>query len=337
MRLYWFACLPAPVPTEGGAGRELRVMSLEFLKKSIHLSFFKELLRTPNSELRTWGLGRRDFLRWLLGFSLLPTFPFSVQKADAQGVSPASPERRRSIAEFFKGEELEYEVGAWIFKRVALGKLSFKEMGEKGRYLSTLQGETLGILGWVARYRVDTYRSIMEEVGGGRRLRSISFEEDVKVGNKLRRRTHFLDYQKRKWVQVRQRKDGTKVRKEEEIPPAMVYDDFLTASYNFRYGVYGGIERGRKYTVATFPKMGPSSYEVSVASKEDEEKRKRSEKFKDGKEYFVRLFLDPEITHSKEGLIEGWLSRELYPTEGTIKDVFLYGDVKGKLIKNSRG
>jgi len=271
-----------------------------------------------------------------LGFSLLPTFPFNVQKAEAQGVSPASPERRGSIAEFFKGEELHYDVGAWIFKRVALATLSFREMGEKGRYLSTLQGETLGILGWVARYRVDTYRSIMEEIEGGRRLRSISFEEDVKVGNKLRRQTHSFDYQKRKWVQVRQRKDGTKVRKEEEIPPAMVYDDFLTASYNFRYGVYGGIERGRKYTVATFPKMGPSSYELSVASKEDEEKRKRSEKFKDGKEYFIRLFLDPEITHSKEGLIEGWLLRELYPTEGTIKDVFLYGDVKGKLIKNSR-
>jgi hypothetical protein len=238
-----------------------------------------------------------------------------------------------SIAEFFKGEELEYEIGAWIFKRVALGKLSFRETGEKGRYLSILQGETLGILGWVARYRVDTYRSIMEEVEGGRRLRSISFEEDVKVGNKLRRRSHFFDYQKRKWIQVRQRKDGTKARKEEDIPPEMVYDDFVTASYNFRYGVYGGIERGRKYTVATFPKMGPSSYEVGVASKEEEEKRKKSEKFKDGKEYFVKLFLDPEVTHSKEGLIEGWLSKELYPTEGTIKDVFLYGDVNGRLIK----
>jgi hypothetical protein len=176
----------------------------------------------------------------------------------------------------------------------------------------------------------------MEEIEGGRRLRSLSFEEDVKVGNKLRRRTHFFDYQKRKWIQVRQRKDGTKVKTEEEIPPGMVYDDFLTASYNFRYGVYGGIERGRKYTVTTFPKKGPSSYEVRVASKEEEEKRKKSEKLKEGKEYFVKLFLDPEITHSKEGLIEGWLSRELYPTEGTIRDVILFGDVRGTLIKNSR-
>jgi hypothetical protein len=177
----------------------------------------------------------------------------------------------------------------------------------------------------------------MEEIDGGRRLRSISFEEDSKVGNKLRKRTHYFDYQKRKWIQVRLRKDGTKARKEEEIPSGMIYDDFITASFNFRYGVYGEIERGRKYTVATLPKKGPSNYEVIVASKGEEEKRKKSEKLKDGKEYFVKLLLDPEVTHSKEGLIEGWLSKGLYPIEGTIKDVVLFGDVTGRLIKNSRG
>jgi hypothetical protein len=173
----------------------------------------------------------------------------------------------------------------------------------------------------------------MEEIDGGKRLRSIAFEEDVKIGGKRRRRTHFLDYQKRKWIQVRQSKDGVKTRKEEEIPPGMVYDDFVTATYNFRYGVYGGIERGRTYRVATFPKKGPSSYEVRVASKEEEEKRRKPGKSKDGKEYFLKLILDAEMTHSKEGLIEGWLSKELYPIEGTIKDVIFFGDIKGTLIK----
>ena len=278
---------------------------------------------------------RRLFLKYLLGLPLLSSFPVPVRETWAD--PPILPRTGRdSIGEFFKGEELHYEIGVWLFNKVALGKLSFKEMGEKGRYIATLQGETLGVLGWVARYRVDTYRSIMEEVEGGRRLRSLSFEEGVKIGNKLRRRTHFFDYQKRKWIQVKQRKDGTKVKTEEEIPPGMVYDDFLTAAYNFRYGVYGGIERGRKYMVATFPKKGPSSYEVRVASKEEEEKRKKSEKLKEGKEYFVKLFLDPDVTHSKEGLIEGWLSKELYPTEGTIRDVILFGDVKGTLIKNTQ-
>ncbi len=206
-------------------------------------------------------------------------------------------------------------------------------MGRKGRYLAILQGETLGVLGWVARYRADTYTSIMEEVDGGRCLRSISFEEDVKIGAKSRKRIHFFDYKNRKWIQARQRKDGSRTREETEIPPGMVYDDFVTASYNFRYGVYGEIKRGKKYMVATFPKKGPSSYEVRIASKEEEEKKRKSEKIKDDKEYFVRLFLDAEITHSKEGVIEGWLSKELYPIEGTIRNVVLFGDVKGTLVR----
>lgn len=279
---------------------------------------------------------RRHFFRLLLGLPLLYFFPFHIREIRAADPAPLKFDKGGSIAEFFKGEELLYEIGVWIFKRAALGKVSFKEAGEKGRYIATLEGETLGILGWVARYRVDTYRSTMEEIDGGKRLRSLSFEEDVKIGSKLRKRIHFFDYQNRKWIKVRQKKDGTMERTEEEIPPGMVYDDFLTASYNFRYSVYGEIERGRKYMVTTFPKKGSSSYEVRVAAKEEEEKRKRSEKLKDGKEYFIKLFLDPEITHSKEGLIEGWLSKELYPMEGAIKDVIFFGDVKGTLIKKAQ-
>ena len=277
------------------------------------------------------SFSRRLFLRFLLGLPLL-SFLFPVR--EVRGELTVQPRvGGDSIGEFFKGEELSYEIGFWLLKRVAQGKVSFREMGRKGRYLAILQGETLGVLGWVARYRADTYTSIMEEVNGGRCLRSISFEEDVKIGGKSRKRTHFFDYKNRKWIQVRLRKDGTSTREEAEIPPGMVYDDFVTASYNFRYGVYGEIERGKAYKVATFPKKGASSYEVRVASKEEEEKKRKSEKSKEGKDFFLKLFLDAELTHSKQGLIEGWLSKELYPIEGTIKDVIFFGDIKGTLVK----
>jgi hypothetical protein len=280
-------------------------------------------------------LSRRLLLKLFFGLPFLSFLPWRVWEARAD-LTMLPGITGRSIGEFFKGEELSYEIGFWLFKRVAQGKISFREMARKGRYQAILQGETLGVLGWAARYRVDTYSAIMEEVDGGRCLRSLSFEEDVKIGGKSRKRTHFFDYENRKWVKVRQRKDGTRSREEADIPPGKVYDDFVTASYNFRYGVYGEIERGKKYIVATFPKKGPSTYEVTVASKEEEEKKRKSEKIKEDKEYFVKLFLDPEITHSKDGIIEGWLSKDLYPIEGMIKDVVLFGDVKGTLIKNTR-
>jgi hypothetical protein len=278
---------------------------------------------------------RRLVLKYLLGLPLLSSLPFYLQETRAD--PPALPRKGgASIGEFFKGEELFYDGGFWLFNRVATGKISFKKFEEEGRYIATLQGETLGILGWGARYRVDTYRSVMEEVDGGRRLRSISFEEEVKIGNKLRRRNNFFDYQKRKWIQVRLRKDGTQGRKEEEIPPGMVYDDFITGFYNFRYGAYGKIERGKKYTVPTFPKKGPANYEIWIASREEEERKKKSLEFKEGREYRIKLFIGPEITHSKEGMIEGWLSKDIIPMEGMIRDVILYGDVKAALVKKVR-
>jgi hypothetical protein len=280
-------------------------------------------------------LTRRHLIQWFLGLPIFYFSSFLIRETRASVSAPTRKEKEDSISQFFIGEELVYEIGVWIFKRVALGKLTFKESEKKGFYTAVLQTETLGVLGWVARYRVDTYRSTMEEIDGGRRLRTLSFEEDVKIGNRLRKKIHLIDYQKRKWIIMRRRKDGVMERSEEEIPPGKVYDDFLTATYNFRYGVYGEIEKGRTYMVPTFPRKGSTLYEVRVASKEEDEKKKKSEKVKEGKEFYVKLFLDPEITHSKEGLIEGWLSKELYPMEGAIKEVKLFGDVKGTLIKRS--
>ncbi|MCX5887330.1 MAG: hypothetical protein NT096_15700 [Proteobacteria bacterium] len=33
----------------------------------------------------------------------------------------------------------------------------------------------------------------------------------------------------------------------------------------------------------------------------------------------------------------GWLSKDLYPTEGLLEDAILFGDVKGTLVKVSKG
>ena len=107
--------------------------------------------------------------------------------------------------------------------------------------MAIIQAETLGVMGWLARYRVDTYRSTMEEIDGGRRLRSLSFEEDVKVGNKLRKKIHYFDYQQRKWIQLRRNKAGAMERTEVEILLERSTMISLQLLYNFRYGVYGEI------------------------------------------------------------------------------------------------
>jgi len=223
-------------------------------------------------------------------------------------------------------------VSFWFLKRVATAKMTFARLPKAGRFVATLQGETVGLVGWLTRYRVDSYRAVMEEVEGGSRLRSISFDEYVKIGSKVRRNIHRFDHEKRRWTHESSRRDGTMRKVDYPIPEGASYDDFLTASYNFRYGVYGPMERGKKFVVPTFPRKGVRSYEITVASKEEEEYRRRKEGVDQDAAYFITLILDPEVVNSREGVIEGWLSRDLYPVRGTIKEAILFGDVKGKLV-----
>jgi hypothetical protein len=271
-----------------------------------------------------------------MGLPMLSLWPWVVTESKGQPAVGSRQEQRISIGECFRGEQLDYEMGFWLAKRAALGKLTFKELETQGRYVATLQTETLGILGWVARYRVDVYRSTMEEIDGGKRLRSLAFDEEVIIGGKLRRRSHTFDHVRKKWIVQRLRKNGTLDRTVRNIPEGKTYDDFVTAAYNFRYGVYGSIERGKTYVVPTFPKKGASSYEIRVAPVEEEQQRRKSEKLKEGKELYVKLLLDPDLTHSSEGVVEGWLSKELVPVEGAIKDVMLVGDVTGKLVNRTK-
>jgi hypothetical protein len=282
------------------------------------------------------GFTRRHFLKGLLGGPLLFWFLIQTPKMMAGHSPPATVRGRGSIAQYFRGEELVYEIGFWLFKRVALGRLSFVETEQRGQYRATLHAETQGIVGWLSHYRSDTYSSTVEEVEGGSRLRPFVFEEKVRVGNRVDQRVTQFDYVQHKWITVTWGKDGTIQRVEEEIPSGKVYDDFLTASYNFRYGAYGAIVKGKTYSIPAVSRKGAASYDVRVASEDVERGKRKSEKTSDAKEIFVEFLFDPEITHSKEGRIEGWLSKELVPVEGKIKDVSILGDVKGTLIQSNR-
>ena len=281
---------------------------------------------------------RRYFLRWLLGLPLVWLLPARAVRVWAQPAVSPKAGGKGTIGEFFKGEQLEYDIGFLFFRRAAVAKLSFKQGSQKGRYEATLQGETQGFIGLITLYRADTIHAVMDEVDEGRRFRAVSMDEYTKVGGSVRKRSHTFDYQRRKWIHRTTRKSGRINTVEEDIPAGKVYDDYLTASYNFRFGSYGPVERGRTYVIPTFPKGGTGSYEVKIAPKEDEERIRKEQQIESGagREYLIKLTLDPEVTRSREGTIEGWLSKDLTPVEGVIKDAILFGDVRGTLVKSSK-
>lgn len=242
----------------------------------------------------------------------------------------------KDLVSDFRGEELRYQIGFLWFKKAAIGRILFEEGKQNRGYKAVLEGKTSGVIGWLTRYRRDIYTSSMEVIDEGKRFRPLRFEEDVVIGHKVRKKITLFDYGAGKLIKRRMNRKGIFIQTEESIPPGVVYDDFLTAFYNFRRGVYGKVERGKRYRVITIPKKGVSTIDVEIAMREEEMRRLHGEGNRGRREYYVTIFLDKEITKSRTGKVEGWVSKNLVPIEGTIEDVVLFGDVHGVLIGERR-
>jgi hypothetical protein len=234
------------------------------------------------------------------------------------------------IGEYFRGETMKYDVDFWVFSRVAEGVATFRSLGD-GRYEAFHEGKTLGLVGLVTRNRRDVYRSVMGTINNGRRLIPLRFEEDVVIGSKVRKRTTVFDYAARKVTIETQKEEG--ISKEEVgIPYGALYDDPMTAFYNFRFGVYGKVEPGKIFTIRTVPrKESPEPIRMIVASKKEEEQKRSEEAEKDGKDIFIKVQLDKEFVGSLQGEVEVWFTRDVVPMTGVAKDVFFYGDIRGHL------
>jgi hypothetical protein len=263
---------------------------------------------------------------------LLLSFPSSSIGGEQPAAYTSQQEKTPSIGSTFNGEKLHYRMSFWWFKNAADGHIAVTR--DRDGFLITLSAETAGFIGWVTKHRKDYYRAYVEEVEGGRRFRLKRFEKEVTIGKRVRKGVTSMDYEKR--LMTRRSWGGGKGEKsgEEPIPEDTYFDDPLTAFYNFRYGVYGPIEEGREYYITTFPKNGVSTMYLRLAT--GEEKLKRTKK---GNQtgYLADITIEREMFGSQTGNIEAIYSKELIPLEGVVKDVVLFGDVRGKLVERKTG
>jgi len=234
------------------------------------------------------------------------------------------------IGKRFHGEVLKYDFGFWVFHRVGEGIAAFRSLGN-GKYEAIHDGRTLGFVGWITRHRRDFYHSTMTTMNNGKKLIPLRFEEDVLIGLKLRKRVTTYDYAQKK-VLIETEKEGKMTREEVEIPFGVLYDDPMTAFYNFRFGVYGEVEPGKEFVILTVPREeSPKDIRLTVASKEEEDEMRATEAEKENKDLFIKVQLDKELVGSLQGRVYAWFSKDVVPVAGVAKDVFFYGDVIGKL------
>lgn len=269
-------------------------------------------------------------VKFILFFLFIHTLPLSPAFAD----DTDTLRKQTTIGEYFDGEEFTYNIGFWWFKKAAVGKIGIHKK-ENGFYEITLTAETMGFIGFITKYRKDIYHAYVEETDNGRRFRTKRFEKVIKIGDKTRHGYTEVDYSARtyhwkSWGGGKEEKEAT-----ERIPPGILYDDPFTGFYNFRFGVYGGIEEGKEFHVPTFPVKGVSTIYARIAT--NKEKAARINPDPSAIDYIADIVIDKELFGSQTGKVEVGFNKELIPVYATAKDLILFGDVRGTLVEMTSG
>lgn len=239
--------------------------------------------------------------------------------------------RAESIAARFSGERLRYDVSVLFFHRAAISRLTLEPgrrdsvphlsgsapSADASYYVARATVETKGFVGWLAKRR-HVYTSVLVPCEDGGRWCSRRFVMDLTDRDHHEVRTTVVDPASGvvAWTVER---DGHVVETgDEPMEPGRHYDDMLAALYNFRAGVYGPVERGRRYEIETLPLEGVQTFTIRVLAGSEEAEARR--KLKLGAGGVVIAARIPEAIFGKEGEVVAWLSDDLVPLGGAVED-----------------
>ncbi len=260
----------------------------------------------------------RHYVQFLALVILLLFFPV---------FSPASAASGKSIGERFSGETMDYDIGFWLFNPFGIGRAILQNAGN-GEYFFSHEAEAQGFIGVITGYRKEIHRSLMAATADGKKFIPLTYEQETVVGDWFRKRKTVYDYASRKMILTTEISGEQPSHTEMEMPKGKLYDNPVTAFYNFRFGAYGNVEPGREIYVPLSPKPRDLIHLV-VATAEEAERRRLAEPDKKGKDIFLTVRLDKHIIGSRE--VQVWLNKDLVPVSGVIKGIRLLGDITGKL------
>ena len=272
-------------------------------------------------------ISRRECLRMFMGgCGLFLSMPFFQAEA-------AVKTERKSTVDQFLGEELIFHIGYWLIPHCGTARACFEKTDLDGIYRARLEGRAVdfidALLGRI-RYTYESYSRYSEAED---RLRPVVFQLTKRRMDKEKRKRITFDYSAGQIIFSRTRSNGQTSLRREAMQRGRIYEDYLTLSYNFRHGYYGPLMRGKSYQLPIYIRKQMKSLKLQIVSHEEEKKYRQEESVKIDKGFFLQFQVDGEDVSSASGEIEGWISSEAIPIKGTLKDVILFGDLRGELVE----
>ncbi len=270
---------------------------------------------------------RRDCIKIVLcGCSLLFTRPLCITSA-------AVKTRAESILDRFLGEELFFHIGYWLIPHCGEAQSNLVRTDIPNIYRSSLQGRTVGIIDVLVgrlRYSYVSYSQFVEKED---RLRPIFFQIIRKRAGKERHRYITFDHNAGEIIFTKIGSDGKSKVRRETLPADPVYEDYLSLGYNLRHGKYGIPERGKDYQLPLYVTQKKKTIKLHVASTAEVLKLHPDESIRIDKDFLMTFQVDRRDLSSGSGEVELWVTPEITPISGRIKDVVFFGDLWGNLIQ----
>lgn len=230
----------------------------------------------------------------------------------------------------FLGEKLEYDISFLWFKKAAVGSATFSREGDG--YKAILQAETKGFVGFVTGHRKHVYISHMKFDPEKKKLRTQLFERFVTIRKSEEKTLNWIDYKKRSLECKDYKKGELIVERVDPIPEGVEYEDILSAYYNFRLGVFGPAEEGRKFQVNTIPEKGESVIGVNISSEEESaQSRKLFGSAYNEALMHIKVRVPKSIFRSKRGEVDVWVNGRIRPVKGIVKDYIGFGDIRSTI------
>jgi hypothetical protein len=239
----------------------------------------------------------------------------------------------KSILDRFLGEELFFHIGYWLIPHCGEAESDLIQTDLPNIYRASLQGRTVGIIDALVgrlRYSYVSYAQFVEKED---RLRPIFFQIIRKRAGKERHRYITLNYKAGEIIFSKIGSDGKSKIRRETLQADQIYEDYLTLGYNLRHGKYGIPERGKQYQLPLYVTPKQKSIKLHVTSIAEAQKQQPDEYIRIDKDFLIRFQVDRKDLSSDSGEVELWVTPEIIPISGKIKDVAFFGDLWGNLIE----
>ncbi len=221
-----------------------------------------------------------------------------------------------------------YKISFGIFGRIGVATALFETKKDR-TYHIYIKAVATGLAKLLTGGRVESYESSGEIVDG--LLVPEIYEGETKTNSKDRRKVYIFDHKNQKIKILKFTIRGNKKTKSEEILKYYAKNDILSLFFNIKHYQNNFKFKGKKilYAAGANKKDG----KVNLIAPTGIKLKKLKEDIGKKIGHFLIVFINQKIFTSKRGELFIDLNDNGICTKAVLKDVILFGDIRGELTK----